>query len=383
VLWQRVAHQPQLTAEHLPHGFPARHRLRHVEVVYKNNVFDRGSGDMPCNPQFFYGELENERYTLLAGYNSSAFTDIDVFPNTLDYEGTNSFTFKYGQQIRFSAVLCRMGKGKLTMLLSMEKPNADVTRIGDYSPYSPLATSTLACAGKCPTGMCHSPTCSGPGHARTRHPAAPSAPVHSPRSLREPRRCSSATVRQAGSAAATATPTSCRISLGWRQPLLTRADCARSAPVAGAWATRMTGATRSVPVPRTATCASVRRPICRSIATSQEHQVRVVEPSLAVQSAGHPRHRTPVGLEHHARRHAWRGPPGKKRLRYNLNSCFSRPMCCAATSPATLWTRPLFIRPEKHPSMLMVCVVTLRKNAQIHAFAGRDLCHSLIASDCP
>jgi len=176
VLWQRVAHQPQLTAEHLPHGFPARHRLRHVEVVYKNNVFDRGSGDMPCNPQFFYGELENERYTLLAGYNSSAFTDIDVFPNTLDYEGTNSFTFKYGQQFRFSPVLCRMGKGKLTMLLSMEKPNADVTRIGTtrrirawrLQPWPALENARLACAIVQPV-----PALGTPGLDIRPHPAHP------------------------------------------------------------------------------------------------------------------------------------------------------------------------------------------------------------------
>ncbi|AIF47666.1 DcaP family trimeric outer membrane transporter [Dyella japonica] len=114
-----------------------------LKVVYKNNFFGSGSGDMPYNLQFFYGELDNEHYTLLAGYNISAFTDIDVFPNTLDYEGPNSFTFKYGPQIRFSPVLYRSGDGKLTLPVSMEKPNADITAIGNYSPYSHLADFTL------------------------------------------------------------------------------------------------------------------------------------------------------------------------------------------------------------------------------------------------
>lgn len=114
-----------------------------LKVVYKNNFFGSGTGDMPYNLQFFYGELDNEHYSLLAGYNISAFTDIDVFPNTLDYEGPNSFTFKYGPQIRFSPVLYRSGDSKLTLPVSMEKPNADITTIGDYSPYSRLADFTL------------------------------------------------------------------------------------------------------------------------------------------------------------------------------------------------------------------------------------------------
>ncbi|ULU27838.1 DcaP family trimeric outer membrane transporter [Dyella terrae] len=114
-----------------------------LKVVYKNNFFGSGTGDMPYNMQFFYGELDNRYYTLLAGYNISAFTDIDVFPNTLDYEGPNSFTFKYGPQIRFSPVLYRSGDSKLTLPLSMEKPNADITKVGNYSPYSRLADFTL------------------------------------------------------------------------------------------------------------------------------------------------------------------------------------------------------------------------------------------------
>ncbi len=107
-----------------------------LKVVYKNNFFGSGTGDMPYNLQYFYGELDNERFTLLAGYNISAFTDIDVFPNTLDYEGPNSFTFKYGPQIRFSPILYKHGDSLLTLPLSMEKPNADITTIEGFNTYS-------------------------------------------------------------------------------------------------------------------------------------------------------------------------------------------------------------------------------------------------------
>lgn len=107
-----------------------------LKVVYKNNFFGSGSGDMQYNMQYFYGELDNEHYTLLAGYNISAFTDIDVFPNTLDYEGPNSFTFKYGPQIRFAPVLFKYGEGALTLPISMEKPNADISVTEGFNTYS-------------------------------------------------------------------------------------------------------------------------------------------------------------------------------------------------------------------------------------------------------
>ncbi|MHA6203661.1 DcaP family trimeric outer membrane transporter [Dyella soli] len=107
-----------------------------LKVVYKNNFFGSGTGDMPYNLQYFYGELDNDRFSLLAGYNISAFTDIDVFPNTLDYEGPNSFTFKYGPQIRFAPVLYKSGDSVLTLPLSMEKPNADVTVPEGFGTYS-------------------------------------------------------------------------------------------------------------------------------------------------------------------------------------------------------------------------------------------------------
>lgn len=107
-----------------------------MKVVYKNNFFGFGGPDMDYNLQYLYGELEAKNYSLLAGYFLSGFTDIDVFPNTLDYEGPNSFTFKYTPQIRYSPVLYRNGEARLTLPMSLEKPNADIAILGDYEPYS-------------------------------------------------------------------------------------------------------------------------------------------------------------------------------------------------------------------------------------------------------
>nr|WP_131150174.1 DcaP family trimeric outer membrane transporter [Dyella soli] len=122
-----------------------------LKVVYKNNFFGSGSGDMPYNLQSFYGELDNPHYSLLAGYNISAFTDIDAFPNTLDFEGPNSFTFKYTPQIRFSPVLYTSGESKLTMPMSLEKPNADISVIEGFNTYSRRPDITLGLRWQAPS----------------------------------------------------------------------------------------------------------------------------------------------------------------------------------------------------------------------------------------
>jgi hypothetical protein len=114
-----------------------------LKVVYKNNFFGFGGPDMDYNLQYLYGELEAKNYSIIAGYFLSAFTDISVFPNTLDYEGPNSFTFKYTPQVRYTPVLWRHGEGRLTLPMSLEKPNADIAVLGDYEPYSRWPDLTL------------------------------------------------------------------------------------------------------------------------------------------------------------------------------------------------------------------------------------------------
>jgi hypothetical protein len=124
-----------------------------LKVVYKNNFFGSGSGDMPYNMQAFYGELDNDRFSLLAGYNISAFTDIDVFPNTLDFEGPNSFTFKYTPQIRFAPILYKSGESVLTLPMSLEKPNADITVptvLAEFQTYSRRPDITLGLRWQAP-----------------------------------------------------------------------------------------------------------------------------------------------------------------------------------------------------------------------------------------
>jgi hypothetical protein len=120
-----------------------------LKVVYKNNFFG-SSGDMGFNTQYFYSELENDRYKLLAGYFLSGFTDIDVFPNTLDFEGPNSFTFKYTPQIRFTPVIYKHGDSRLVLPMSLEKPNADIGVIDRFGTYSKTPDAVIALRWEAP-----------------------------------------------------------------------------------------------------------------------------------------------------------------------------------------------------------------------------------------
>ena len=123
-----------------------------VKVVYKNNFFGSGSGDMVYNLQYLYGELDAETYSFIAGYYLSAFTDIDAFPNTLDYEGPNSFTFKYAPQLRWTPVLTKWGESSLTLPMSIEKPNADISVPDAFGSYSKRPDFTIGLRWNAPDG---------------------------------------------------------------------------------------------------------------------------------------------------------------------------------------------------------------------------------------
>ena len=123
-----------------------------VKVVYKNNFFGSGSGDMVYNLQYLYGELDAETYSFIAGYYLSAFTDIDAFPNTLDYEGPNSFTFKYSPQLRYTPILTKWGDSTLTLPMSIEKPNADISVPDPFGTYSKRPDFTIGLRWNAPDG---------------------------------------------------------------------------------------------------------------------------------------------------------------------------------------------------------------------------------------
>jgi hypothetical protein len=81
------------------------------------------AGQTTIRPRVFYGELGHWG----AGQIASAFMDLDVFPNCLDYWGPNGMLFFRNPQIRF---MQSAGQNKLT--LALERPGAS----GDAGVYS-------------------------------------------------------------------------------------------------------------------------------------------------------------------------------------------------------------------------------------------------------
>jgi hypothetical protein len=132
-----------------------------VKVVYKNNFFGFDGPEMDYNLQYMYGELEAKNYSLLIGYYLSGFTDVSVFPNTLDYEGPNSFTYKYSPQIRYTPTIYRSGDGKLTLPMTLEEAQGRHRDPGRLPAlFARARHHHRDCAGKIRTGTCSGPTCS-------------------------------------------------------------------------------------------------------------------------------------------------------------------------------------------------------------------------------
>ncbi len=73
------------------------------------------AGQTTIRPRHFYGELG----PLLAGQTNSAFMDVDVFPNILDYWGPNGMVFLRNPQLRWTPI-----NGNTILMVALEKPGA-------------------------------------------------------------------------------------------------------------------------------------------------------------------------------------------------------------------------------------------------------------------
>ncbi len=89
-----------------------------LSIVYANNFFANANtsqyGYYLLN---FYGEWQGLRI----GYGYSAFTDADVIPATLDYEGPNSLLIDYNAQIRYTRTLLEGEAASLYGKISIEE----------------------------------------------------------------------------------------------------------------------------------------------------------------------------------------------------------------------------------------------------------------------
>jgi hypothetical protein len=95
---------------------------------------DSTSNAMKFRVRHFYGQAWN----FLLGQTYSAFQDIDVFPDVVDYQGPNAIVNRRQPQIRYTLPIYEEGDSKFLLFVSLEQPDAkldidDVEFTGDVS----------------------------------------------------------------------------------------------------------------------------------------------------------------------------------------------------------------------------------------------------------
>ena len=106
-------------------------RLGDLRVFYENDFF--GAGPEIFHLRHLYGQVSN----ILAGWTDSAFTDVDSFPDTLDFEGPNALVYVVQPQIRYTLPLTKTN----SLAVSVEKPTTDIN-ITNPTNKSEVATPT-------------------------------------------------------------------------------------------------------------------------------------------------------------------------------------------------------------------------------------------------
>lgn len=90
---------------------------------------DSTSSAMKFRVRHFYGQAWN----FLIGQTYSAFQDIDVFPDVVDYQGPNAIVNRRQPQIRYTLPLYERDKTKFNVFASIEQPDGKVDTSDDES----------------------------------------------------------------------------------------------------------------------------------------------------------------------------------------------------------------------------------------------------------
>ena len=230
-----------------------------------NNFFGDGESDMDYNLQYLYGELESEGHTRSSPATTlSGFTDIDVFPNTLDYEGPEFLHLQVhaAGALHAGAVAARRGPpDPADVAGEAERRHRGARR--QRSPTRACPTPRWACAGKRPTGTCSGPTCSATWRCRARSTTPRAAPKRMPRKLTFAAGVFGDDSVQGWASTARGTRTSCRTSpaSAWMQRSIPRWNWKPSTPTATALGyTHALERQRSARARPTVTCGSTRTP---------------------------------------------------------------------------------------------------------------------------
>lgn len=95
-----------------------------LHTIFEFDLF--GSGDQAGKTAFHIRKVWGQLGKFGAGQNNSSFTDVDVFPNTLEFWGPNGMVLFRNVQVRYSPI-----QGESFLNISLERPGASADQ-GEY-----------------------------------------------------------------------------------------------------------------------------------------------------------------------------------------------------------------------------------------------------------
>jgi hypothetical protein len=93
-----------------------------LRIVYNNDFSNPSSNAFTYKLNYFYAQVAN----LLVGFSNSVFTDVDSYPNTLDYEGPNALVFNRQAMVSYTASLLKDHGKHLFMQFSIQVPSSQI-----------------------------------------------------------------------------------------------------------------------------------------------------------------------------------------------------------------------------------------------------------------
>ncbi|MDR2982553.1 MAG: porin [Puniceicoccales bacterium] len=97
-----------------------------LRIYYENDFYGSSNDYFSYHFRQFYAQLGN----LLAGQASTTFTDDDIWPDIIDYQGPNSAAYVRQVQIRYIVPLMKSGDDNMHMAFAIEQPDSEVDLTG-------------------------------------------------------------------------------------------------------------------------------------------------------------------------------------------------------------------------------------------------------------
>ncbi len=97
-----------------------------LRIYYENDFFGGANNNYSYHFRQFYAQVGN----LLGGQTSTTFTDDDIWPDIVDYQGPNSAAYVRQVQLRYTIPLLKKEESNLALSLAVEQPDSQIDATG-------------------------------------------------------------------------------------------------------------------------------------------------------------------------------------------------------------------------------------------------------------